>query len=276
MTERVEPIRPIRALLRGLEALASINRGEGLTVTEVAENARLPRTTAYRILETLRVGGFVTRDEADDRYRPTLAVKGLASGAEDDAWVRETLWPSLTALGKKILWPVGFYTPRGGQMVMRAGTDRTSPLALERYAPGHKLALTKSAPGAAYLSALGPDAARRLLAAAGAAASAVEAAVTAASEARNLGVALDHVPVAGECTAAVPVIGPSGEPVGALTLRYIRSALSSQRVIAELAPQLRAIAAELSAPPAPQASVRTDDYRFRPSANGAGAHASAP
>ena len=276
MTERVEPIRPIRALLRGLEALASINRGEGLTVTEVAESARLPRTTAYRILETLRVGGFVTRDEADDRYRPTLAVKGLAAGAEDDAWVRDTLWPSLTALGKKILWPVGFYTPRGGQMVMRAGTDRTSPLALERYAPGHKLALAKSAPGAAYLSALGTEAARRLLTGAGASAAATDSALSAASEARNLGAALDHVPVAGECTAAVPVIGPSGEPVGALTLRYIRSALSSQRVLAELAPQLRAIAAVLSAPPAVQASVKSDEYRYRPASNGSGAHATAP
>ncbi len=62
-----EAVRPIRALLRGLEALAVLSASRGLTVTETARRAKLPRTTTYRILETLRAGGYVIRDE-HDRY----------------------------------------------------------------------------------------------------------------------------------------------------------------------------------------------------------------
>jgi IclR family mhp operon transcriptional activator len=83
MIDHSEPVRPIRALLRGLEALRALNGQDGMTVTEVAERARVPRTTAYRILETLCQGGFVIRDEMDDRYRPTLAVTNLAEGAQN-------------------------------------------------------------------------------------------------------------------------------------------------------------------------------------------------
>lgn len=66
-TASSDPVRPIRALLRGLQALSVLSETDGLTVTETARRARLPRTTAYRILETLRSGGYVTRDE-QDRY----------------------------------------------------------------------------------------------------------------------------------------------------------------------------------------------------------------
>lgn len=75
-----EPVRPIRALLRGLQALAALTAGEGLTVTETARRARLPRTTAYRVLETLRLGGYVERD-TDDRYRATAKAAELAVGS---------------------------------------------------------------------------------------------------------------------------------------------------------------------------------------------------
>jgi hypothetical protein len=101
-------------------------------VTEVADNARLPRTTAYRILETLRTGGYVIRDEIDDRYRPTMAVKGLADGVEDEAWLREHAWPVMQALCKKLLWPIGLTTLKSGQMILRAATDRMSPQRMRR------------------------------------------------------------------------------------------------------------------------------------------------
>lgn len=73
-----DPVRPIRSLLRGLDALAALKDGDGLTVTETAKRARLPRTTAYRVLETLRLGGYVERD-ADDRYRPSEKAQTLAA-----------------------------------------------------------------------------------------------------------------------------------------------------------------------------------------------------
>jgi DNA-binding IclR family transcriptional regulator len=57
--------------------MAALGDNNGLTVTEAARRVRLPRTTTYRVLETLRAGGYVLRDDMD-RYRQT--EKGRRSG----------------------------------------------------------------------------------------------------------------------------------------------------------------------------------------------------
>ncbi len=74
----MDSTRPIRALMRGLDALTVLNLRDGATVSEVAHEIRLPRTTVYRILETLCNSGFVYRDSADERYRLTILVRGLS------------------------------------------------------------------------------------------------------------------------------------------------------------------------------------------------------
>ena len=76
----MESTRPIRALVRGLDALTTLNQRNGATVSEIAQQIRLPRTTTYRILETLTHAGYVYRDPADDRYRLTIMVHRLADG----------------------------------------------------------------------------------------------------------------------------------------------------------------------------------------------------
>lgn len=76
----MESTRPIRALTRGLDALTMLNSRDGVTVSEVAHGIHLPRTTAYRILETLCDAGFATRHSHDDRYRVTIHVRGLRAG----------------------------------------------------------------------------------------------------------------------------------------------------------------------------------------------------
>lgn len=79
-----EAVRPIRALLRGLEAMAVLSCSRGLTVTETARRAKLPRTTTYRILETLRAGGYVLRDE-NDRYVIAAPVAGVETAKMDQS-----------------------------------------------------------------------------------------------------------------------------------------------------------------------------------------------
>ena len=89
----MESTRPIRALSRGLDALTVLNLRNGATVSEVAQEIRLPRTTTYRILETLSHAGFVYRDTNDDRYRLTIMVRGLSDGYDDETWVTQIARP---------------------------------------------------------------------------------------------------------------------------------------------------------------------------------------
>lgn len=148
----MESTRPIRALMRGLDALMVLNLRDGATVSEVAHEIRLPRTTVYRILETLCNAGFVFRDASDDRYRLTIMVRALSGGFEDEAWVSQIAKPVIHDLSREIVWPVSIATLSGTVMMVRETTDHASPLATERFSAGTRAPLLTSASGRAYLA----------------------------------------------------------------------------------------------------------------------------
>ena len=148
----MESTRPIRALIRGLEALAVLNRREGATVSEVTSEIKLPRTTTYRILETLSQAGYVYRDSTDDRYRLTVMVRALADGFDDEAWVTQIARPCINDLCKEIVWPISLSSPCGTSMVVRDTTDHSSPLAVERVSAGFRIPMLTSSSGRAYLA----------------------------------------------------------------------------------------------------------------------------
>ena len=153
----MDSTRSIRALIRGLEALAVLNRRNGATVSEVTSEIKLPRTTTYRILETLSEAGYIYRDSADDRYRLTLLVRGLADGFDDEAWITQIARPCINELCKDIIWPVNLLAPSGTSMLIRDTTDHASPLAVERFSAGFRLPLLLSASGRVYLAFCQPE-----------------------------------------------------------------------------------------------------------------------
>ncbi|NBU25566.1 MAG: hypothetical protein EBS39_08105, partial [Gammaproteobacteria bacterium] len=139
-------------MIRGLDALTVLNLRNGATVSEVAQEIRLPRTTTYRILETLSHAGFVYRDVNDDRYRLTIMVRGLSDGYDDEAWVTQIARPYIHELGKEIVWPVAIASLSGTTMMVRESTDHRSPLAVERYSAGFRVPLLTSSSGRVYLA----------------------------------------------------------------------------------------------------------------------------
>jgi len=148
----MESTRPIRALMRGFDALTVLNLRDGATVSEVAQEIRLPRTTAYRILETLGNAGFVLRDPADDRYRVTLRVKDLSRGFADEEWVTRIAAPRIALLCDEIVWPVSVATLAGTTMMLRETTDHSTPLAVERHSAGNRVPLLASSAGRVFIA----------------------------------------------------------------------------------------------------------------------------
>ncbi|MEO7385512.1 MAG: helix-turn-helix domain-containing protein [Gammaproteobacteria bacterium] len=144
--------RPIRALLRGLEVLHVLNQQNGATVSEVATAIDLPRTTTYRILETLCHAGYAYRAASDERYRLTILVRGLSDGFDDEAWVTQIARPYMYELCNELVWPVAIATLSGSTMLIRQTTDHRSPLAVEKRGPGFRVAILESASGIAYLT----------------------------------------------------------------------------------------------------------------------------
>jgi IclR family transcriptional regulator, mhp operon transcriptional activator len=250
----MDSTRPIRALMRGLDALTVLNLRDGATVSEVAHEIRLPRTTVYRILETLCNSGFVYRDSADERYRLTILVRGLSEGFDDETWVNQIARPMIYGLCAEIVWPVSIATLSGTKMMLREATDHATPLAIERYSAGFQLPLLNTAPGRAFLANCPPvqrDALIEILAR-----SNKEEDKPARDRAELLR-ALGEIKLQGfatatrtrrlidEYTISVPV-PLNDRTLAALTVRFIASALPLKAGLERFLPKLRQCAAKIS------------------------------
>src|ERR1700727_3300740 len=250
----MDSTRPIRALMRGLDALTVLNLRDGATVSKIAHEIRLPRTTVYRILETLCVSGFVFRDSTDERYRLTILVRSLSEGFDDETWVKQIAGPAIQLLCSDIVWPVSIATLSGTKMMLREATDHSTPLAIERYSAGFQLPLLNSATGRAYLAncpAAQRDALIEILAR-----SNKEEDKPARDRAELLR-ALAEIKSQGHATAThtrrlvdeysigVPV-PLNDRTLAVLTVRFIAPALSLRAGIERFLPKLRECAAKIS------------------------------
>ena len=249
----MDSTRPIRALMRGLEALTILNLRDGATVSEVAHEIRLPRTTVYRILETLCLSGFVYRDSSDERYRLTILVRALSGGFDDEAWVKQIAKPVINELCAEIVWPVSIATLSGTKMTLREATDHSTPLAVERYSAGIQLPLLTSATGRVYLANCPPaqrDALIEILSRSNkeedkpARDRADLLRALAAIKAQGYATATRTRRLIEEFTVSVPV--PMNDRLAALTVRVVASAVPPKTGLERFLPKLRQCAAKIS------------------------------
>jgi IclR family mhp operon transcriptional activator len=250
----MESTRPIRALLRGLDALTFLNLRDGATVSEVAQEIRLPRTTVYRILETLCNAGFVFRDPADDRYRLTILVRGLSDGFDDEAWVTQIAKPFIHDLCREVVWPVSIATLSGTTMLVRESTDHSSPLAIERYSAGFRAPLLSTATGRVYL-ANSPAAQRETLIEILARSNKEEdrparsrlelQRMLAEIEAAGYATATRTRRLVEEVSVSVPIL-LRDRVLGSLTVRFAASAVPPKTGVERFLPKLRQCAARIS------------------------------
>ena len=248
----MDSTRPIRALTRGLDALTILNLRDGATVSEIAHEIRLPRTTVYRILETLCVSGYVYRDSADERYRLTILVRTLSEGFGDETWVEKIAKPNIQQLCSDIVWPVSIATLSGNKMMLRETTDHTTPLAVERYSAGFQLPLLTSAGGRVYLANC-PSAQRDALIDILAKSNKDED--KAARDRAGLLRILAEIKSQGFATAtrtrrlmdefAISVPVQTGDRLAALTVRFLASALPLKTGVERFLPKLRQCAAKI-------------------------------
>ena len=250
-----ESTRPIRALNRGLEMLTELNKLQRAAINTLAAAVRLPRTTTYRILETLRLAGYVERDAHDDCYRPTIMVRALSDGFDDEALVAHIAKPLLGNLGAQLVWPVAVATPSGATMMIRETTDRQSPLALEHYSAGVRVPMLASAAGRAYL-AYCPTAQRDSLLELLSRSSLPEDRLARnraeverlLHETRSQGYGMAHRArrVSEETSLAVPVRAKE-RILATVTVRYAASAVPLRQAIEQFIPKMREVAQRIEA-----------------------------
>jgi IclR family mhp operon transcriptional activator len=261
MDERQE----VKSLKKALRALTFLNTHGESTVTEVACAIGVPRTTAYRLLETLAAEGYTEKQPHSVVYRLTSMVQRLSAGFGDTDLVVEVAKPLIHQTGEEIGWPIAFATPRGKDMVVRVITDHDTTLAIDRYQIGFTTPILHAPSGFCYLAYCDEDTREDVV-------NLTREAHPAMDSLRFDNDYLEYmfaqVRARGFCHIlfsqysegglAVPVV-IGGRPIGGLVMRYIKSAMRSQEVESRYAPRLRELAARIAAAYEIRASERLLD-----------------
>jgi IclR family KDG regulon transcriptional repressor len=90
----------VQSLERALRILDAFG-GRQLGVTEVAREHRLTKSTAFRLLSTLRQAGYLQQDGENGRYRLGLRLLQLGQTVADRLDLRRVSLPTMAALAER-------------------------------------------------------------------------------------------------------------------------------------------------------------------------------
>ena len=100
---------------RVLEHVAE--KGHEVTLTEVAAELKLPKTTVFRYLQTLTAASFLRHDRSRDRYGVGLRFRALAKVDKSLQRLRTLAQPEMAELGRTFNETINLGDPGDGQIV---------------------------------------------------------------------------------------------------------------------------------------------------------------
>ncbi len=238
---------------KALRALTFLNCNGESTVTEVACAIGVPRTTSYRLLETLAAEGYVEKQPHSHIYRLTSLVQKLSSGFGDSDLVVEVAKPKVRRVGEEVRWPLALATPQGWEMVVRVATDHDTPLAIDRYYIGFRTPMLHAPSGLCYLAFCDDDKRASILDLARASDPMAQARPErdvdleyTFEQIRRQGFCHRRFAQYREGGLAVPLFA-DGRVVGGIVMRYTKSTMKPAQLEERYVPVVRELAAEISA-----------------------------
>jgi IclR family acetate operon transcriptional repressor len=149
-------VQPIMKALKMLEAIGE--RGHDVTLTEIAESLRMPKTTAFRYLRTLAAAGFVRHDAIHDRYGVGSRVRMFAQADKSLHRLRQIAVPVMERLGRTFNETVNLAIASGFHVVYVEMIEANRPLRMQARI-GERHPINATALGKAMLAFL-PEAER--------------------------------------------------------------------------------------------------------------------
>jgi len=248
-----EALGPTGSLERGLAILKSFTalRRE-LALTDIAAEVGLSLSTAHRLVNTLMQLGFLVRDPATKRYRPGLQVLHLGFAALEGFALRQVALPILRRLSDSLQATVNCGVLDGPEViyVIRLARDQIVTTMLTE---GSRLSVHCGSMGKCLLAYL-PDAERRdtiarvnFVAYTPFTITSPELLEAECQKIRAQGYAIvDQELAIGHRGVAAPVFGSSGQVIAAVNVALPASAVTSEELAGDWAPQLIAAATEVS------------------------------
>lgn len=146
-------VKTVRALERGLQVLAEIDRRQGANLHELHMALGLPKATLLRMVVTLGKHGHIWQRLADGAFLPSFVRGSLQPDALLQR-VAEVASPHLVRLSEQVAWPSVIAVPRLDHIEV---VETNSPLlrldAVNLGPVGGRLSYLHAATGRAYLAA---------------------------------------------------------------------------------------------------------------------------
>ncbi len=144
-------VQPIMKALKMLETIGE--KGHDVTLTEVANGLRLPKTTAFRYLQTLAASGFLRHDPNHDRYSIGPRMRMFAQADKSLHRLRRVALPAMEALGQRFNETVNLAIASGLHVVYVEMIEANRPLRMQARI-GERHPITATALGKAILAFL--------------------------------------------------------------------------------------------------------------------------
>jgi IclR family transcriptional regulator, mhp operon transcriptional activator len=143
---------PVEAVRRAFALLEELNRQRITSVQHLHEVTQLPKSTIVRLLDTLRVLGYVANDPRQGGYLLTSGVRSLSAGFHGDPLVVQAARPWAIEFTRQFKLPVGIGVFDQDTMVVRYSTTVDSPISPFHATVNMKLRMLTRAMGRAYLA----------------------------------------------------------------------------------------------------------------------------
>lgn len=218
---------PVQSLDRAFDILETLSREkDGLALTEIGRRLGLPKSTVFRLLDSLGKRGYVERAPATGGYKLGLEFIELASLHLNSLDLKVEAQPFLMRLSHETGKTVFLAILGGREMIY---IDKAETFAsLRKYSViGERRPLYCTALGKAFLSALDEGEARRLLAGVrferltASTATDLETVMARIAKARADGWAFDdhEIEPSVRCVAA-PILDYSARPIAAISVSW--------------------------------------------------------
>lgn len=139
-------VQPVFKALKVLELVA--RKGHQISLTAVAKELSLPKTTAFRYLQTLSAAGFITYEKHTDRYSIGTRFRTLAATDTSVQLLREVSLPYLRQLHETFNETVNLGIPSEHRIVYIDMIESTRALRMQARIgsrdPLHSTALGKA------------------------------------------------------------------------------------------------------------------------------------
>ena len=239
----------VRSIGRALSVLNALACGSCFNLGEISQKSGVTRGATRRILKTLETEGYVMRDSVGRVYRLTGQVLNLASAyLHRDILIDQSreLMEELTVLTG---WPTIVTCLNGFELEVLFTTEKSSPLSLREHTVGSRHEMLETAAGHAILESMDDYQRNAYMCKLS-----LRKRMTLSNNSMAVSVTdndtelyVDYSPPESREGSIATVLRVMQSPIGALSIRYIRSAINGKTLDTEIAPTLLRAAAEINA-----------------------------